>query len=238
MPANHETVASSGCPSARTIWALDKPHRSCSEGHSCFPTRSHTPIRRWIEAQAPSPPRGGVEQRLHRIPLGRAEPCSAPYPGPSTQRQPPPSASTRRQRLADIRVARKRRDLSVTPAGTTTEPAVRVCQCSNGLPNDRALPPVAVVRPCRNKYTPTATNAKVTYPLACVSAALALVTPKRDSSRARSTSRNSSVKVPGRRRVKRVSNTITTSQEIRNISWVPFTAAASAGSAGLIPYQS
>src|SRR3954453_4105720 len=31
---------------------FDKPHRSWSEGHSCFPTRSHTPIRRWIEAQA------------------------------------------------------------------------------------------------------------------------------------------------------------------------------------------
>src|SRR3954452_1091090 len=111
-------------------------------------------------------------------------------------------------------------------------------QCSNGLPNGRALPPVAVVRPCRNKYIPTATNAKVAYPLACVSAALVLMTPSRDSSRARSTSRNSSVNVPGRRRVKRVSNTITTSQEIRNISWVPFTAAASAGLAGLIPYQS
>jgi hypothetical protein len=41
------------------VWTdvtFDKPHRSWSEGHSCFPTRSHPPIRRWIEAQwAPGP---------------------------------------------------------------------------------------------------------------------------------------------------------------------------------------
>jgi len=30
---------------------FDKPHRPCSEGHLCIPTRSITPIRWWIEAQ-------------------------------------------------------------------------------------------------------------------------------------------------------------------------------------------
>src|SRR3954465_12217674 len=30
---------------------LDKPHRPCSEGHSCVTTRLQQPFRRWIEVQ-------------------------------------------------------------------------------------------------------------------------------------------------------------------------------------------
>src|SRR3954451_10841780 len=70
MPTNRETVASSGCPSARTIWALDKPHRSSSEGHSCFPTHSHPSIRRWIEAEAafaPERPTPGHSRDCDRL---------------------------------------------------------------------------------------------------------------------------------------------------------------------------
>jgi hypothetical protein len=34
-----------------TTSVLDKPHRPCSEGHSCVTTHDRSPFRRWIQAQ-------------------------------------------------------------------------------------------------------------------------------------------------------------------------------------------
>jgi len=44
---------------------LDKPHRPCSEGHSCVRTRGYPPIRRWIEAE--------LTRRYLDLPLGATD---------------------------------------------------------------------------------------------------------------------------------------------------------------------
>src|SRR3954466_10560982 len=41
-------------PFCADFMTSNKPHRSWSEGHSCFPTRSQAPIRRLIEVESTS----------------------------------------------------------------------------------------------------------------------------------------------------------------------------------------
>src|SRR3954454_17227385 len=70
---------------------LDEPHRPSSDGHSCFPTRSHPPIRRWIEAQ------GATEKALvRRVELRGLEPLTPTLPGrhDRVRRSPPPIVTT------------------------------------------------------------------------------------------------------------------------------------------------